>query len=51
MLKIILFFDAQKKNYMKKNNSNFLGLIEMITEFDSIMQEYVRRIKSGELHA
>jgi hypothetical protein len=27
----------------------FLGLIEMITEFDLIMQEHVLRIRGGEI--
>ncbi|GJQ70636.1 hypothetical protein Trydic_g23026 [Trypoxylus dichotomus] len=32
------------------NNSNFLGLIEMMATFDPVMQEHLRRIRSFEIH-
>ncbi|GJQ65503.1 hypothetical protein Trydic_g7605 [Trypoxylus dichotomus] len=32
------------------NNSNFLGLIEMMATFDPVMQEHLRQIRSSEIH-
>jgi hypothetical protein len=43
------FRGTKEKNY-QENNGIFLSLIEMITEFDPVMQEYIHRIQQGEIH-
>ncbi|XP_046988772.1 uncharacterized protein LOC124594438 [Schistocerca americana] len=34
----------------RNNNGNFLGLIEMIAEFNPALQEHLRRVKTQEIH-
>ena len=43
-----LAFRGTNEKIYEKGNDNFLSLIEILAEFDPIMQEHVRRIKINE---
>uniref|UniRef100_A0A7N0UUV2 DUF4371 domain-containing protein n=1 Tax=Kalanchoe fedtschenkoi TaxID=63787 RepID=A0A7N0UUV2_KALFE len=42
-------FRGTKERLYENNNGNFLDLIEMLTEFDLVIQEHVRRITSDDI--
>ncbi|XP_010527156.1 PREDICTED: uncharacterized protein LOC104804542 [Tarenaya hassleriana] len=45
-----LAFRGTNGRLFENNNGNFLGLIEMLADFDPIVQEHLRRITDDEIH-
>ena len=50
LAKYKLAFRGTNEKLYKKSNGNFLGLIEMLQEFDPVIKEHVRRITRDDMH-
>ena len=43
-------FCGKNVKIYQHNNRNFLSLLEIIAEFDQVMQEHIRHVQDGEIY-